>query len=132
MRGLSLTFALLSACVAAQTPLKKIEPDYSDEARLAGLEGTVQIRAKVADDGTLGNLEVEKALGLGLDEKALEAVKQWHSVNVEHRPGLLNVPMDFLLPDKRSRWHLTRVAFDTPEGASRPVFLSVQYPLGSG
>src|SRR3954469_3212928 len=43
MRGLYLMFALFSLRAVAQTPLEKIEPDYSDEARLAGLEGTVQI-----------------------------------------------------------------------------------------
>jgi len=41
MRGLCFMFALLSLRAAAQTPIETIEPDYSDEARLAGLEGTV-------------------------------------------------------------------------------------------
>lgn len=131
MRGLCWMFALLSVCAAAQTPIEKSELDYSDEARLAGLEGTVVVSVTVAEDGTPGNLEVARSLGIGLDEKALEAVKRSHFTPAS--PGLpLNIPVDFLLPDKQSRWHLNRVAFDTPEGASRPVFLSVKYPLGSG
>ncbi len=132
MRGLCLIFALLSLRAAAQAPIETIQPDYSDEARLAGLEGTVQVSVTVAEDGTPGNPEIVRSLGLGLDEKALEAVKQWHFTPDTHKPLLLNIPVDFLLPDKQSRWHLTSVTFELPEGASRPVFVSVKYPLGSG
>jgi TonB family protein len=131
MRGLSLMFALLSLCAAAQTPIETIEPDYSDEARLAGLEGTVQISVTVADDGTPGNLEVAESLGLGLDEKALEAAKQWRFQPGAHRAPF-KIGVEFLLPAKQSRWHLTRVVFEPPEGATRPVFLNVRYPLDSG
>jgi len=131
MRGLYLMFALLSLRAVAQTPLEKIEPGYSDEARLAGLEGTVQIRVTVAEDGTPRYLEIAQPLGLGLDEKALEAVKQWRFQPSAHLTPL-ETGVEFLLPDKQSRWHLTRVAFEPPEGATRPVFLSVNYPLGSG
>jgi TonB family protein len=132
MRGLYLMFALLALRATAQTPIETIEPHYSDEARLAGLEGTVQISFTVADDGTPSDLEVAKPLGLGLDETALETAKLWRFRAGADQPLHLMIGVEFLLPDKQSRWHLTRVAFDTPEGASRPVFLSVKYPLGSG
>ena len=131
-KPLYLMFVLLSLRTAAQTPLETIEPTYSPEARLAGLEGTVQIRVTVADDGTPRNLQVAQPLGLGLDEKALEAAKQWRFRPDPHNPLRANIPVDFLLPEKQSRWHLTNVAFDLPEGATRPTFLSAKYPLGSG
>ena len=129
MRGLYLMFALLSLRAAAQGPIETIEPDYSDEARLAGLEGTVQVSVTIAEDGTPGNPEIARSLGLGLDEKALEAVKRGHFTPHTHKPLILNIPVDFLLPDKQSRWHLTSVTFELPEGASRPVFVSANYPL---
>jgi TonB family protein len=132
MRGLYLMIALLSWRAAAQTPIQKGEAEYSDEARLAGLEGTVQITFTVADDGTPSDLQVAKPLGLGLDEKALEAAKQWHFRTGADQPSRLLISVEFLLPDKRSRWHLTSVSFDPPKGASRPLFLSATYPLGSG
>jgi TonB family protein len=132
MRRLCWMFALLSLRAAAQTPIETIEADYSDEGRLAGLEGTVQIRVTIADDGTPRDLEVAEPLGLGLDEKALEAAKQWRFTPDTPKPLLLNIPVDFLLPKKQSRWHLTNVTFDLPEGATRPRFLSAKYPLGSG
>jgi Gram-negative bacterial TonB protein C-terminal len=84
----------------------------------------------VADDGTPSNLEVAEPLGLGLDEKALEAAKQWRFKPGANAP--LEIGVDFLLPGKQSRWHLTNVAFDLPEGATHPTFLSAKYPLGSG
>lgn len=126
MRGLYLLFALFSVRAAAQNP------EYSDEARLAGLEGTVQITATIAADGTASNLYVTKPLGLGLDQKALEAVALWRFTPGAVRGPVIPIPVDFLLPEKQSRWHLTGVSFEPPEGASRPVFLSVHYPLGSG
>ena len=76
-------FALLSLRAAAQTPLETIEPAYSNEARLAGLEGTVQIKVTVAEDGTPRNLEVAQPLGLGLDEKAIQAAQKWR-----FKPGM--------------------------------------------
>lgn len=126
MRGLYLLFALFSVRAAAQNP------EYSAEARLAGLEGTVQVIGTIAADGTPSNLFVTKPLGLGLDQKALEAVAQWRFAPGGRPGSTMRIPMDFLLPEKQSRWHLTSVEFDPPEGASRPVFLSVRYPLGSG
>ena len=132
MRGLCWMFALLSLRAAAQTPIQKIEPGYSDEARVAGLEGTVQVSVTVADDGTPSKLGVTQSLGLGLDEKALEAARQWRFRPGAYQPRPLEIGVEFLLPDKQSRWHLTNVAFDLPEGATRPTFLSVKYPLGSG
>jgi TonB family protein len=138
MRGLYLMFALLSVRAAAQTaytplPIQDVDVPYSDEARLAGLEGRVQVTGAIDEDGTPRGVTVaQPRLGLGLDEKVLEAAKQWRFAPDAHKPLLVNVPVDFLLPDKQSRWHLTRVAFDTPKGASRPVFFSVKYPLGSG
>src|SRR5260370_32777089 len=57
--------------------IQKSEPDYSDEARLAGLEGTVLVTGVVAEDGLARDMRVTRSLGLGLDEKAMDAVKEW-------------------------------------------------------
>ena len=126
MRGLYLLFALFWVRAAAQTP------EYSAEARLAGLEGSVQVMGLIAEDGTPSDLHVTQPLGLGLDQKALEAIQQWRYAPGTRQYAYRPITVNFLLPDKHSRWHLTRVAFEPPAGASRPVFLSVKYPLGSG
>lgn len=53
------------------------EPEYSAEARQAKYQGTVVLWAIIGPDGLPRNLRVQRSLGMGLDEKALEAVKTW-------------------------------------------------------
>jgi len=57
--------------------LYKVEPDYSDDARKAHLQGVVILRLEVDERGIPRNLAVVRSLGLGLDERAVDAVGQW-------------------------------------------------------
>ena len=63
--------------VSAPALLRKVEPEYSEEARKAKYQGTVQLAVEVWPDGRAHNIRVIRSLGLGLDEKAIEAVQQW-------------------------------------------------------
>lgn len=56
---------------------RKVEPEYSQEARDARREGTVLVDAVIAKDGSVRHTTIRRGLGLGLDEKALEAVSLW-------------------------------------------------------
>ena len=53
------------------------EPQYSDLARLAKFQGAVVLQVEIGTDGQAHNILVRKPLGLGLDEKAAEAVRTW-------------------------------------------------------
>ncbi len=55
----------------------KKEPEYSPEARKAKYQGTVILQVNVDTSGNPTDVRVLRSLGLGLDEKAIEAVKQW-------------------------------------------------------
>src|SRR5262249_17070533 len=55
----------------------KVEPEYSEAARKAKYQGTVLLGLEVNTAGEPQNIKVARSLGLGLDEKAIEAVKQW-------------------------------------------------------
>jgi periplasmic protein TonB len=57
--------------------IRKVEPEYSEEARKAKFQGVVVLYIVVDPNGNAINPKVMKSLGLGLDEKAVEAVKQW-------------------------------------------------------
>jgi len=57
--------------------IRKVEPEYTEEARRAKYQGTVTLSAVINAEGLAENLRVVHSLGLGLDEKAIEAVKQW-------------------------------------------------------
>jgi TonB family protein len=61
----------------APVVLYKKEPEYSEDARKAKYQGTVVLYIEVDPSGRAVNPRVLRSLGLGLDEKAMEAVKQW-------------------------------------------------------
>jgi TonB family protein len=63
--------------VTAPVLLFKKEPEYSEEARKAKYQGTVLLYIEVDPSGKATNIRVQHSLGLGLDEKAIEAVRQW-------------------------------------------------------
>ncbi len=53
------------------------DPEYSEEARQAKCGGEVVLWLIVGADGNAHDVKVVRPFGLGLDEKAVEAVKQW-------------------------------------------------------
>ena len=53
------------------------QPSYSDQARSAKISGTVVLHLIVTAKGRAANIEVQRALGYGLDEKAVKAVQKW-------------------------------------------------------
>src|SRR5205823_643487 len=55
----------------------KIEPEFSEEARKAKFQGTVVLAIEVDESGRAINMRVLSSPGLGLDQKAIEAVAQW-------------------------------------------------------
>jgi periplasmic protein TonB len=63
--------------VSAPRVLYSPDPQYSEEARKAKFQGTVILWAVIGPDGRPKELRIARALGLGLDEQALEAVKTW-------------------------------------------------------
>ena len=63
--------------VTAPTLAYKVEPEYSEEARAARYQGTVVVAVTVDTDGTAQDMKVVRGLGLGLDDKALQAISQW-------------------------------------------------------
>lgn len=55
----------------------QVEPEFSEEARKARMEGMVVLTVEVDEQGRAQNIQVKVPLGLGLDERAIEAVKKW-------------------------------------------------------
>ncbi len=71
--------------ITAPIPIYQPDPQYSEEARKAKYSGTVLVEIIVDAQGNVRDAQVIKPVGLGLDEKALEAVRTW-----KFKPGLKN------------------------------------------
>ena len=69
--------------VSTPVLINKVEPEYSEEARKAKYSGSVLLQIIVDVNGIPRDIKVIRPLGLGLDEKAVEAVSHWR-----FRPGL--------------------------------------------
>jgi TonB family protein len=63
--------------VSAPVALNNVEAEFSDEARRAKYQGVCIISLIVDAQGNPQNPRVVRALGMGLDEKALEAVRKY-------------------------------------------------------
>jgi TonB family protein len=63
--------------VNAPVVLSKVEPVYTEEARKARIMGIVIVEATIGRDGLVKNVSVLKPLPFGLDQAAVDAVKQW-------------------------------------------------------
>ncbi len=57
--------------------LWKSEPEYTDEARKAKVQGAVVMHVEIDARGQVQNISVAQGLGLGLDECAMAAVRKW-------------------------------------------------------
>src|SRR5947207_2945435 len=65
--------------------VRKVEPVYSDEARLARFEGRALLEAVIDVTGAPTAIKVLSPVGMGLDQKAIECVQMW-----QFKPGLKN------------------------------------------
>ncbi len=71
--------------ISAPVPLFTPEPEFSDEARRAKYQGICIIGLIVDTQGNPEDVHVVQALGMGLDQKAMEAVRQY-----KFKPAMLN------------------------------------------
>jgi len=63
--------------ISAPTAISSPDPAYTEEARRAKKQGTCTLWLIVDSAGHPRDIRVQRGLGFGLDEKAVEAVKQW-------------------------------------------------------
>lgn len=86
-------------CAGTSMPSCLICPraEYSDEAVKQKYEGIVVLLAVITADGRAVDIHVSKGLGLGLDEKALEAVRGWRfkpALGPDRRPIATRIPIE--------------------------------------
>ncbi len=67
----------IGGTVHAPTVLRQVDPEYSEEARKAKFSGNVEVYLWVDELGNPSHVRIARGAGMGLDEKALEAVAQY-------------------------------------------------------
>ncbi len=67
----------IGGSVRAPVLTYSVDPEFSEEARKAKFSGNVQVALVVDEQGRPKNIRVERGVGMGLDEKAVEAVRQY-------------------------------------------------------
>ena len=67
----------IGGSVSPPTVIYQVDPEYSPDAKVAKFNGIVLVHLIVDVTGTPRNVQVLRGVGLGLDEKAVEAVKQY-------------------------------------------------------
>ena len=73
--------------------LHEVKAEYTEEARRRGLEGEVVLEIVILRDGSVGDVRVLRRLGLGLDERAIQAIRGWR-----FRPARrMGTPVDVLV-----------------------------------
>jgi protein TonB len=70
-------FLHVGGSVKPPTVLVQPDPEYSEEARKAKFSGNVQVYVIVDAKGNPTHVRVVRGVGMGLDEKAAEAVRQY-------------------------------------------------------
>ncbi len=81
--------------------VQKTAPEYTEAARQAKLEGTVGVRLIVNADGEPEDAYVLRSLGLGLDQEAVAAVRNWRFA-----PGMKDGKMVAVVTDVDVPFHL--------------------------
>lgn len=145
-RNISPWLALLTCfTTAAQTPVfhlgpgisppfvvAKAKPVYTEEARIAKLEGSVLLSLVVGADGQPRDVQVARPLGLGLDESAIENVRAWQfrAGTKDGIPVAVLVNEEVFFRPQRTLWdwHVVHAVFQTPDNATRPVLIKVKFP----
>jgi TonB family protein len=65
-----------NAAVILPVPIGDITPPYTEQARAAGISGTVTVHCVVHLDGTADECKIQEGLGYGLDESAIRTIEK--------------------------------------------------------
>jgi len=112
--------------------LSKIEPEYTDEARRAGVNATILCSATVNANGRAEDIRVTRGAGFGLDENAIRALETWRFEPAKKDgkpvPQPARLEMTFRLSLSGHENQTVSLAFNLPSDASRPVLMEGKVP----
>ena len=81
--------------------VREVKADYTDDARRRGISGDVVLEIVVRSDGSVGDVRILQGLGEGLDQRAVQAVRQWRFEPARRRGApvdvIVEVAVEFVL-----------------------------------
>ena len=105
-------------------PFRSVTPDYSPQARAAGLQGSVILCVSLDAFGRLVGVQVIQGLGFGLEEKAIDAVRRWQfkSASLDGKPVRVkqSVEVRFAFNPDPS-WRLLRAGYQVQSKPGEPI-----------
>lgn len=79
--------------IEAPRLLHEVKAQYTEDARRRGITGDVLLEVVVRSDGSVGTTRVLQGLGYGLEQRAIDAVRQWRFAPAMRK----GVPVDVLV-----------------------------------
>ena len=73
--------------------LREVKADYTEDARQRGIEGAVVLEIVVRRDGSVGDVKTLQGLASGLNDRAVQAVRQWRFAPAQR----LGTPVDVIV-----------------------------------
>jgi TonB family protein len=132
----------VSGDVHAPVVVEKVEPLYTKEARKARISGIVVIEAVIGRDGLVKIAKVVKPLPFGLDQAAVDAVKQWkfEPATLQGKPVdvfytlavsfSLDAPRSSITPESGTQTAVASSGSQTCAGVAAPSGASVECRSG--
>ena len=91
--------------------LFQVPPEYTEAARREGRQGEVLLAVEVDERGSPASIQIVRSLEVGLDQKAVEAVRKWR-----FRPALMGAQAVREVVEVKVRFHLANAP--SPHGPS--------------
>ena len=82
------------AGISPPTLLREVKPLYTEDGRKRAIEGAVVLEVVVRHDGSVGTMRVLRRLGAGLDERAMDAVRQWRFAPARRQGAAVDVVVE--------------------------------------
>ena len=74
--------------------LREVQADYTEDARRRGISGDVLLEIVVRRDGSIGEVRVLHGLAGGLNERAIQAVRQWRFAPARRQGAAVDVVVE--------------------------------------
>jgi TonB family protein len=121
-----------AASIRQPRVISKTEPEYSEEARRAGVNATIILSLAVNENGEPEDVRIDRGAGFGLDEQAVQCIQTWRFEpgTKDGKPfkAATHIEVSFNLLEKGRQNQRASLTFTLPSGAARPELIKGAIP----